>query len=169
MKEFIEVIIETKNGKPLQPKKVLNVIPVELSKQSSHSKSDNENGARSSEPRYFLRIDKQKLPNVKDFGKVRISAGFWVLCCFSMILHSRMIYTLSAHLLHLNQAVHIGECSPRVCGMVSLLRIALKLLPSVICLTLAAKSLAMLCMAPICLRFLSCSMHLPRQSWPLPH
>ena len=76
MKEFIELVIGTKNGKqPLQ--RSAHVIPVELSKQVPYAKSDGgESGAKSSETRYFLRIDKQKLPNVKDFGKVRISSNF---------------------------------------------------------------------------------------------
>lgn len=74
LKDFIELIISAKNGKHSQQQKPLHVIPVELSKQIPFSKSDNsESGVKSSEPRYFLRIDKQKLPNAKDFGKVPTS------------------------------------------------------------------------------------------------
>jgi hypothetical protein len=70
MKDFIELVISTKNGKQPQQRNT-HVIPVELSKQIPYTKSDSgEGGAKSSETRYFLRIDKQKLSNVKDFGKV---------------------------------------------------------------------------------------------------
>ncbi len=74
LKDFIERIIAAKNGKQGYQQNVLHVIPVELSKQIPYSKSDgSESGSKGSEPRYFLRIDKQKLPNVKDFGKVHVS------------------------------------------------------------------------------------------------
>jgi hypothetical protein len=77
LKEFIELVIGTKNGKQPLQRSGAHVIPVELSKQVPYAKSDSgESGAKSGETRYFLRIDKQKLPNVKDFGKVRISSNF---------------------------------------------------------------------------------------------
>jgi hypothetical protein len=70
LKDFVELVIGIKNGKQPQQRNSL-VIPVELSKQIPYAKSDSGDGAaKSSETRYFLRIDKQKLPNAKDFGKV---------------------------------------------------------------------------------------------------
>ena len=71
LKDFIEFIIGTRSGTPPRQQKPPQVIPVELSKQIPYSKSGGgEAAAKSSDPRYFLRIDKQKLSNAKDFGKV---------------------------------------------------------------------------------------------------
>ena len=92
----MELIIDAKSGKQPRQQKALQVIPVELSKQMPYlSKADSgETAVRSGQPRYFLRIDKQKLANAKDFGKVRSPYLLAVCLCFSSYLtYFRMICT----------------------------------------------------------------------------